>query len=75
MIDGHQALLEKLAHLEADKRKLQTKVNDKTIEYSEANIEPQEESLDVEKNFCILPWKHLNIKSDGTTQLCCQGHF
>lgn len=26
-----------------------------------------------ERALCVLPWKHLNLKIDGSVQLCCQG--
>lgn len=26
-----------------------------------------------EQSFCALPWKRLNLKTDGSVQLCCQG--
>jgi hypothetical protein len=26
-----------------------------------------------EQALCVLPWKHLNLKIDGSVQLCCQG--
>lgn len=26
-----------------------------------------------EQSLCVLPWKHLNLKIDGSVQLCCQG--
>jgi Radical SAM superfamily/Iron-sulfur cluster-binding domain len=26
----------------------------------------------MQDNFCVLPWQHLTLQDDGTTQLCCQ---
>jgi MoaA/NifB/PqqE/SkfB family radical SAM enzyme len=29
--------------------------------------------FEIQNNFCVLPWQHINLKGDGTVMLCCQG--
>ena len=29
--------------------------------------------FEIQNNFCVLPWQHINLKDDGTVMLCCQG--